>query len=255
MPFRCDRSSLCSPILTRNGLPGDPCLAGLSRRGVNAKGGAAGGMTGKGFTADIGGSDARRFTVSSGDCSDMLANVGSGKEAEAVTKDECGRKDTEVEDIWAYFGGGVGGVAIQVGVGIVNSTSAADSLCANFPSLSSSVSESRLKVTLVVMLAAGVLNGDAMMGVRGTNCWENRGDCRVERDTTAEEISCMEDVSTEKDMRCSEVKTVAFAVRRSSKEMGDEEVRGRGRRDVVRVRDEGAKCATGEPFSIRQKGL
>lgn len=235
-------------------------MEGLFRCGVGDKGGAAGGISGKGFEADIGGRDARRFKVSSEDSSDMLENVGSGKEAEAVTKDECGREDTEDEYLWVYFGGGVGGVAIQVGVGIVNSTCAADSLCENFPSLSSSVSEFRLKVTLVVTLAGGVVNGDAMMGVRGTNRRANCGDCRVERDPAAKEISRV-DASSEKDITfsigktSSEVKRVPWAVRRSSNEVGDEGVRGRRRREVVRVRDEGARCATREPFSIRQKSL
>jgi hypothetical protein len=100
------------------------------------------------------------------------------------------------------------------------------------------------------MLATGVVNGDAIMGVRGTNRRANCGDCRVERDPAVEEISRIEDVSSEKDMKwsigktSSEVKTVPCAVRRSSKEVGDEGVRSRGRREVVRVRDEGAKCAT-----------
>lgn len=256
---RCDRSSLCSLILARSGLADDlvPRLEGLFCSGVSDKGGSVGRMAGKGFETDIGGSDARRFKVSSENSLDTLENVGSGKEAEAVTKDECGREDTEVGDLWAYFGGGVGGVAIQVGVGIVIFTCAADSLCANFTSLSSSVSEFRLKVTLVVMLAAGVLNGDAMMGVRGTNRRANCGDCRVEQDSAVQEISRIEAASSEKDIRCSigklssEVKIVPCAVRRSSKEVGDEGVRGRGRRELVRVRDEGARCATGEPFSIR----
>jgi hypothetical protein len=122
------------------------------------------------------------------------------------------------------------------------------------------VSEFRLKVTLVVTLAAGVLNGDAMIGVRGTNRRANCGDCRVERDPAVEEISRV-DASSENDIICSigrtrsEVKTVPCAVRRSSKEVGAEGVRGRRRREVMRVRDEGARCATGEPFSIRQKSL
>jgi hypothetical protein len=72
-------------------------LEKLFRSGVGDKGCAVGGTAGKGFETDIGGSDARRFKVGSEDSLDTLENVGSGKEAEAVTKDECGRVDTEVE--------------------------------------------------------------------------------------------------------------------------------------------------------------
>jgi hypothetical protein len=71
----------------------------VSCSGVSDKGGAVGGMVGKVFETDIGGSDARRFKVSSEDSLDTLENVGSGKEAEADTKDECGRRDTDAEDL------------------------------------------------------------------------------------------------------------------------------------------------------------
>jgi hypothetical protein len=48
-------------------------------------------MAGSGFRTDIRGSDARRFMTSE-DALDTLESVGFGKEAEAVTKDECERE-------------------------------------------------------------------------------------------------------------------------------------------------------------------
>jgi hypothetical protein len=54
-------------------------------------------MVGTVFKVDIGGSDARRFN--SEDDLDTLESAESGKEADAVTKDECGRGVTDVEDL------------------------------------------------------------------------------------------------------------------------------------------------------------
>jgi hypothetical protein len=54
-------------------------------------------MVGIGFKADIGGSDARRFNFE--DALGTLESAESGKEADAVTKDECGRGVTDVEDL------------------------------------------------------------------------------------------------------------------------------------------------------------
>lgn len=77
------------------------------------------------------------------------------------------------------------------------------------------------------MLVAGLLNGDAMMGVRGENRRDKRDDWRqVERNGLEDKIACNEDVSLVSAARCSgkgrsEVWKDPFAKRRSSKEVGD----------------------------------
>jgi len=85
-------------------------------------------------------------------------------------------------------------VDIQVGFGVIVSVHAADSLCAAFPPLSSSVSGLRLRLRVRVMsgdmLDAGLVNGDAMMGVRGR---AERGGNRVERARLGDEIACKDD--------------------------------------------------------------
>jgi hypothetical protein len=94
-------------------------------------------------------------------------------------------------------------VDIQVGFGRVVFVHAVNLLCTCFLALSSSLSGLKPRAMSADMLAAELLNGDAVIGVRGENRRPERDGCQVERNRLGDEIACKEDGSPLSTARCS----------------------------------------------------